>query len=154
LETLFAIRDFGIPTFWFWPNVDAGSDGVSNAVRTFREQQYPTNIRFFKNMGPEDFLRLVYNSRCIIGNSSVGIRECSYMGVPVVNIGNRQEGRERGDNVIDVPYDRCEVLKAIKQHLRNGRYYQNQLYGDGRAGMHIAQKLAEVPLRIEKRLGY
>ncbi|HEV8722673.1 MAG TPA: UDP-N-acetylglucosamine 2-epimerase [Candidatus Binatia bacterium] len=154
LETLFAIRDLGVPTFWFWPNVDAGSDGVSNAIRAFRENENPTNIHFFKNMAPEDFLRLLYNSRCIVGNSSVGIRECSYMGVPVVNIGNRQEGRERGNNVIDVAHNRCEVFRALKHHLRNGRYCQDRLYGDGKAGELIAQKLAEIPLQIEKRLTY
>jgi UDP-hydrolysing UDP-N-acetyl-D-glucosamine 2-epimerase len=154
LETLFAIRDLGTPAFWFWPNVDAGSDGVASAIRAFRENEHPTNIHFFKNMTPEDFLRLVYNSRCIVGNSSVGIRECSYMGVPVVNIGNRQDGRERGCNVIDAPHRRCQILQALKRHLQNGRYRQSHLYGDGDAGERIAQKLAEIPLRVDKRLTY
>ncbi|MBI4305028.1 MAG: UDP-N-acetylglucosamine 2-epimerase (hydrolyzing), partial [Chloroflexi bacterium] len=76
-ETLSAIRDLGIPALWFWPNVDAGSDGTSRGIRAFRETEHLANIRFFKNMPPEDFLRLVYNSRCIVGNSSVAIRECS-----------------------------------------------------------------------------
>ncbi|MDO3384247.1 UDP-N-acetylglucosamine 2-epimerase, partial [Gilvimarinus sp. SDUM040013] len=82
--TLEAIQELNIPTFWFWPNVDAGSDGTSSGIRTFRELKKPTNIRFFKNMEPNDFLRLLKNSQCLIGNSSVGIRECSYLGVPVV----------------------------------------------------------------------
>ena len=93
-ETLHAIHDLGMPTFWFWPNVDAGADGTSKGIRAFRENVSNLNIRFIKNMEPEDFLRLLVNSKCLIGNSSVGIRECSFLGVPVVNIGSRQEGRE------------------------------------------------------------
>lgn len=154
LETLHAVRDSDLPTLWFWPNVDAGSDGTSGAIRSFREIERPDNIHFFKNMAPTDFLRLIYNSRCLVGNSSVGVRESSYLGVPVVNIGSRQGGRERGSNVLDVGYDRREITQALKRHMRNGRYPQDSLYGEGQAGERIAQLLAEVPLRIEKRLTY
>lgn len=153
-ETLHAVRDSGLPTLWFWPNVDAGSDGTSNGIRTFREVEKPNNIHFFKNMMPTDFLKLIYNSRCLIGNSSVGIREASFLGVPVVNIGSRQSGRDRGRNVLDVGYDRREIAEAIRHHRRNGRYPQDTLYGDGKAGNRIADLLVEVPLRIEKRLAY
>jgi UDP-N-acetylglucosamine 2-epimerase len=153
-ETLYAVRDIGMATLWFWPNVDAGSDGTSGGIRSFREREVPTNIHFFKNMSPTDFLRLIRNSRCLIGNSSVGIRESSYLGVPVVNIGTRQAGRERDSNVINADYDRDQIAKAIQHHLGNGRYTQNLLYGDGRAGQRIAELLAEIPLRIEKRLMY
>ena len=85
-ETLHAVDQLRLPTLWFWPNPDAGSDGTSGGIRRFRELEQPENIHFFKNMAPADFLRLIYNSRCLIGNSSVGIRECSYLGVPVVNM--------------------------------------------------------------------
>jgi UDP-N-acetylglucosamine 2-epimerase len=153
-QTLQAVRDTGIPTLWFWPNVDAGSDGTSAAIRAFREQHRPDNIRFFKNMAPTDFLRLLYNSRCLIGNSSVGVRECSYLGVPVVNIGSRQDGRERGANVLDVGYDRDEATGAIAHHMRNGRYQRDTLYGDGAAGERIAARIACEPLHISKRLAY
>ncbi|MBI3949555.1 MAG: UDP-N-acetylglucosamine 2-epimerase (hydrolyzing) [Acidobacteria bacterium] len=153
-ETLYAVRDSGMPTLWFWPNVDAGSDGTSNGIRTFRELERPTNIHFFKNMSPVDFLRLLYNCRCLIGNSSTGIREGSFLGVPVVNIGSRQAGRERGRNVLDVENDRKQITEAIQYHKRNGRYPQDPLYGHGRAGERIARLLAEVPLRIGKRLTY
>jgi len=154
LETLRAVQDSGLPTLWFWPNVDAGSDGTSNGIRTFREQENPTSIHFFKNMAPSDFLRLIHNCRCLVGNSSVGIRESSFLGVPVVNIGSRQAGRERGANVLDVGYDSSEILKAIQLHRRNGRYPNDHLYGEGQAGKRIANLLAEVPLKIEKRLAY
>ena len=154
VETLHVVRDSGLPTLWFWPNVDAGSDGTSTAIRSFREQEHPDNIRFFKNMGPTDFLRLLYNSRCLVGNSSVGVRECSFLGVPVVNIGSRQAGRERGSNVLDVGYDRRETSEAIRRHLQNGRYPRDPLYGDGTAGPKIAELVATAPLRIQKRLTY
>lgn len=154
LETLSAVHELGLPTLWFWPNVDAGSDGTSNGMRSYREQHNPANIHFFKNMSPTDFLRLIYNSRCLIGNSSVGVRESSFLGVPVVNIGSRQQGRERGQNVIDVGYDKREISGAIKRHLINGRYPQDPLYGAGKADERIAHLLASSPLRIEKTLAY
>ena len=153
-ETLNAVYETGLPTLWFWPNVDAGSDGTSNGIRSFRELVQPANIHFFKNMAPADFLRLLYNCRCLVGNSSVGIRECSFLGVPVVNIGSRQSGRDRSRNVLDVGYDMQEIAEAIRHHRRNGRYTNDPLYGDGGAGQRIAELLAEVPLHIEKRLTY
>lgn len=154
VETLHAVTEIGLPTLWFWPNVDAGSDGTSNAIRSFRELHAPQNIHFFKNMQPTDFLRLLYSSRCLVGNSSVGIRECAYLGVPTVNIGTRQSGRDRGRNVIDVGYDREEIVAAIREHLGNGRCKTDPTYGHGKAGERIAELLAEQPLGIEKRLTY
>ena len=154
METLYAVRQTGMPALWFWPNVDAGSDGTSNGIRSFRELEAPTNIHFFKNMSPADFLQLIYNCRCLIGNSSVGIRESSFLGVPVVNIGSRQSGRDRGKNVIDVGHHRGEITAAIHHHFQNGRFPTDKLYGDGKAGERIADLLAEVPTRIEKRLMY
>ncbi|MBV6391434.1 MAG: UDP-N,N'-diacetylbacillosamine 2-epimerase (hydrolyzing) [Anaerolineales bacterium] len=154
LETLYAVKEIGLPTFWFWPNVDAGSDGTSKGIRMFRENERPENIHFFKNMDSQDFLRLVYNSRCIVGNSSVGIRETSFLGVPSVNIGTREAGRERGGNVLDVDYDRVQIREAIRKQVSNGRYPSDPLYGKGDAGQQIAKILAEVPLRSEKRLAY
>jgi len=153
-ETLYTVRDLGIPALWFWPNVDAGSDGTSKAIRTFRELENVPNIHFFKNMLPEDFLRLLYNCKCLVGNSSVAIRECSFLGVPAVNIGTRQDGRERGRNVIDVGYDRNAIREAVSQHLANGHYPSEHIYGDGRAGERIADFLATLPLQVEKRLTY
>ena len=154
LETLRAVRALATPAFWFWPNVDAGSDGTSNAIRAFREAERPENIHFFKNMTPVDFLRLIVNARCLVGNSSVGIRECSYLGVPVVNIGTRQAGRDRGRNVVDVGYDEGEILAAIRRQIAAPRPASDPLYGEGRAGERIAALLAEAPLSVEKRLTY
>jgi UDP-hydrolysing UDP-N-acetyl-D-glucosamine 2-epimerase len=153
-ETLFAARDSGVPVLWFWPNPDAGSDGTSTGIRAFREIERPQNIHFFKNMEPTDFLRLLVNSKCIVGNSSVGIRECSFLGVPAVNIGSRQQGRDRGKNVIDVDYDRHAIGAALAHHFSNGRCERDTLYGNGRAGARIAGALYETPLHIEKMLRY
>lgn len=154
LETLHAVKEINLPAFWFWPNVDAGSDGTSKGIRMFRENERPENIHFFKNMESEDFLRLVYNSRCIVGNSSVGIRETSFLGVPSVNIGTREAGRERGRNVLDVGYNRAQIREAIKKQLANGKYPSDPLYGGGNAGERIANILTQTPLHFEKRLNY
>ena len=153
-ETLFAIRDGNLQTLWFWPNVDAGSDGTSRGIRAFREHYSLPHVHFFKNLPPDAFLRLVYNSRCIVGNSSVAIRECEVFGVPAVNIGSRQTGRERGRNVVDVTYDRHEIMDALQRLWTLGRQASEQLYGDGKAGPRMAELLARVPLTTEKRLAY
>src|SRR6187551_66498 len=153
-ETLYAVKDFGMPVLWFWPNPDAGSDGTSKGIRVFREKEAPANFHLFRNMFPEDFLRLLCGSTAIVGNSSVAIRECSYLGVPAVNIGSRQMGRERGHNVIDVAHDRKEIADAIATHIKRGKPKRDLLYGDGKAGARIADCLAQAGLTIEKRLTY
>ena len=154
METLYAVKESGMPAFWFWPNVDAGSDGTSNGIRTFREKENPENIHFFKNMDGLDFLRLIKNSKMLIGNSSAGIREGSYLGVPVLNIGNRQQRRLRGENVTDVDYNRAEILNGIKVLDGNGRYNKSNLYGNGDSGKRIADILASVELRSSKTIRY
>jgi len=153
-ETLYAVKDSGLPVLWFWPNVDAGSDGTSKGIRVFREREDPANFHLFRNMFPEDFLRLLVHATAIVGNSSVAIRECSYLGVPAVNIGSRQQGRERGANVIDVDHDRAAIGEAIREHRRRGKSGPDHLYGDGRAGERIADCLATAELTVEKRLTY
>lgn len=153
-ESLKAISKVGLPTLWFWPNVDAGSDGTSNGIRSFRELHKPVNIHFFKNMEPTDFLKVLVNCKCLIGNSSVGIRESSFLGVPVINIGSRQNGRERGNNVIDVDYNAQEIEVAIHTQLKGERPIPSEVYGNGRAGLEIADILSTVPLTISKRLEY
>jgi len=153
-ETLYAVKPCGLPVLWFWPNVDAGSDGTSKGIRMFREREKPDNFHLFRNMFPEDFLRLLVQSTAIVGNSSVAIRECSFLGVPAVNVGSRQQGRERGGNVIDVPHDRHAIAGAIAEHCKRGRPSVDHLYGDGRAGTRIASCLATAVLSVEKRLTY
>lgn len=153
-HTLEAIEELALPTFWFWPNVDAGSDQISKGIRHFRETREMPHVYFFKNMTPEDFLKLLISARCLVGNSSVGIRETSYLGVPTVNIGSRQLGRDRGPNVIDVVHDRAAIVDAVRRQVEHGRYQRDTLYGDGGAGQRIAEILATAPLDIDKRMTY
>ena len=149
-----AVYKLNIPTFWFWPNVDAGADGASSSIRKFRENNDLKNIHFFKNMESKDFLKLLYNSKVLIGNSSVGIRECSFLGVPVVNIGTRQNRRERGRNVLDVDYQETNIFKAIKKQLVATERSKDYIYGKGNSGSKIAEVLANVKLRSYKELTY
>ena len=132
----------------------AGSDNTSKAIRGFRERHDLPNVHFYRNLTPLDFLSILLSSDCIVGNSSAGIRECAYLGVPAVNIGNRQRGRDRGGNVIDVDYDRNAIIHAIEQCRSNGRQERDLLYGDGTAGPKIAEALATATLSIEKMLPY
>jgi len=154
METLKAVSELNIPTFWFWPNVDAGADGTSSGIRTFRELKRPENIHFFKNMEPHDFLRLLRNTKCLIGNSSVGIRECSYLGTPVVNIGSRQNRRLRGTNVVDVEYNKNEIKAAILERVKCNDIKKEEIYGDGNSGERIAEILAMVTLKFHKTIVY
>lgn len=154
-ETLEAVRDLDIPVLWFWPNVDAGSDGTSKGIRSFREEYKPKHMHFFKNMDGKDFLKLLINSKCLVGNSSVGIRECSFLGVPVVNIGSRQSGRDHGKNIIDVGYDRDEIRSAIaKCRERGGLFVSEHIYGDGFSGEKIADILSDFSFSVDKKLAY
>lgn len=152
LATLRAIAELKIPSIWFWPNVDAGSDGVSKGIRVFREQNHVPFIHFFKNLAPEDFLYLLHRCACVVGNSSVAIREGSYLGTPAVNIGGRQQGRDRGSNVMDVVHDKKAIQRATEKQLSHGRYPSSELYGKGDAGKRIAEILGQVELRVEKSL--
>ena len=151
-ETLLALDDLKMPTIMLWPNVDAGSEDISSGMRTFREKRQPTYVRFYKNFPIDTYVRLMLSCSCVVGNSSAPIREGAFLGAPAVNIGTRQEGRDRGSNVIDVGYDRREIAEAIAKQVAHGRYPSNPLYGDGEAGGRIADLLARVPLKAQKRL--
>lgn len=153
-ETLQAIEALQIPTLWFWPNVDAGADGTSTGIRAFREKNKINHVHFFKNMEGEDFLNLLNHANCLIGNSSVGIRECAFLGVPTVNIGSRQNKRERGKNVIDVGYNKTEITDAILKLIKEGKKESSMVYGGGDAGNKIASLLEVLPLQFHKTIMY
>lgn len=143
LETLEALAEVKIPVLYFWPNMDAGSDGTAGAIRSFRERNDLPSFHFFKNMSPTDFLVLLLGAQALVGNSSVGIRECAYLGVPVVNVGSRQDNRERGRNVIDVDYRAGEILGALRTQLDRGRYTRDAVYGAGTSGTQIAEHIRD-----------
>jgi UDP-N-acetylglucosamine 2-epimerase len=134
--------------------MDAGSDGIAKGIRMFRELREPDYIRFFKSVPFAEYAKLLYNCRCLIGNSSSGIREGAFLGTPVVNIGSRQNGRDRGLNVMDTPYDRQAIKQTILKQLSNGRYPSDDLYGNGKAGHKISEILATVDLKIQKTIAY
>lgn len=152
--TLRAVQKINKPTLWFWPNVDAGADGTSSGIRSFREKYKMENVHFFKNMEGDDFLNLLNNSLCLVGNSSVGIRECAYLGVPVVNIGSRQNRRDQGENVVDVSYDENDIINAVENILKNNSRKTSNVYGGGDAGEKIAKLLKELPLQFHKTITY
>jgi UDP-hydrolysing UDP-N-acetyl-D-glucosamine 2-epimerase len=148
IETLAGCAQVNIPRIVFWPGQDAGMAGSSKAIRTWKER-HPTQIwRTVRNLPPNRFLKLLTQAAVLIGNSSAGIRESSYLGVPVVNVGHRQYGRERARNVMDVPYVRESIQDAIQEQLSHGRYPSSTLYGSGDAGTKIAEILAHVSARI------
>ena len=153
-ETLFALHELKMPTVMLWPNVDAGSEDISRGMRKFREKYKPEYIRFYKNFPVETYLRLMRSAACLVGNSSASIREGAFVGTPAVNIGSRQDGRERGPNVIDVVPERSAIVAAIRRQITHGPYEPAYLYGDGRAGNRIADVLATSPLHVQKRIQY
>jgi UDP-hydrolysing UDP-N-acetyl-D-glucosamine 2-epimerase len=153
-ETLEALDELRMPTIMLWPNVDAGSEDISTGMRTFREKRRPEYIRFYKNFPIETYVRLMLLCACAVGNSSAPIREGAFLGVPAVNIGTRQTGRDRGPNVLDVPYARAAIVDGVRRQLAHGRYPADALYGDGKAGGRIADVLARAPLSVQKRLSF
>lgn len=144
----------GMQVVWLWPNVDAGSDDVAKGLRVYRERHNPDYLGLVRNFAVEDYARLLNSAACIVGNSSSGLREGAFLGTPCVNIGSRQRGRERADNVIDVPHDAEAIRGAIERQLANGRYPRSAMFGDGDAGKRIADILADAPLSLEKTLNY
>ncbi len=153
-ETLAAVKAMGMQTVWLWPNVDAGSDEISKGLRMFRENEKPDWVHFYRNFSVEHYAQLIGNCACLIGNSSSGIREGSFLGVPAVNIGTRQANREQAGNCINAGYNREEIEAAVRRHIDNGQYPSDTLYGDGNAGQRIADILANVDFNIQKKLMY
>ncbi len=153
-ETLDAVDRIGMQTIWLWPNVDAGSDDVSKGLRMFREQNADANIHFYRNFAAEDYACLLNNAACIVGNSSSGLREGAFLGVPAVNVGTRQQGRERGPNVADAGHDAGAIESAVRGQIAHGRYPASSLFGDGQAGQRVANVLADAAITVQKRLAY
>jgi len=152
--TLEAVEQVAVPALVFWPNADAGSEDVARGIRRFREQHDDSRFHFFKNLPAEAYIRLMMRTACLIGNSSSAIREGAFIGTPSVNIGSRQDRRQRGSNVIDVRHDRAAIAAAIRRQIDHGSYPSEPIYGDGKAGGRIADVLAACDLRVGKRITY
>jgi UDP-hydrolysing UDP-N-acetyl-D-glucosamine 2-epimerase len=153
-ETLKAVQALDLPAVVLWPNADAGAEHIAGGIRAFREHEDDSKLHFFKNLPTADYVRLMRKTACLVGNSSSAIREGSFIGTPGVNIGPRQEGRQRGSNVLDVGYDRAEIVDAVRRQLEQGPYEHEPIYGDGRAGVRIADILADNEFSIVKRMTY
>ena len=151
-ETLEAVAEIGMQALVFWPNADAGSEDVAKGIRRFRELGRAHGFHFFRNLPPDTFVRLMGHCACMVGNSSAAIREGSFLGTPAVTVGTRQQNRERGQNVLEVPHERALVVEAIRTQLAHGPYPRSTLFGDGTAGRQVAEVLARVRPEVQKQL--
>ncbi len=145
------ISDSDIPTVWFWPNSDPGNEKITKEIRAKREAGHLNNCLFVKTLNPNVFLSLLSKANCLIGNSSAGIRESNFLGLPVINIGRRQEGRERGENVIDWDFTSDEDLLTLLTEFPKKQFSSGFVYGSGEAGSTIGKSLMEVNLISHKR---
>jgi len=150
-ELLAVVHSLGMQALWFWPNADVGSEEISRTLRVFHDQTGEHHIRFMRYLPPRSFISLLARARLLIGNSSAGIKECSYLGVPVVNIGTRQRGRQRAGNVLDVADESGAIRAAIEEQLAVGRYAPSELYRADGTARNIATTLASAPLYTEKQ---
>ncbi len=153
-ETLSAVLKTNIPAIVLWPNADAGSEEVSRGIRKFREKHYDAPFHYIKNLAPEVYMPLMKRTKCLVGNSSSGIREGAFIGTPVVNVGSRQRNRERGKNVIDCSPNCDAIYDAIQDRLKKGAFPSDKVYGDGKSGKRVANILAETSLSITKTITY
>jgi len=158
-ETLSAIIELSYPTILIYPNSDAGGRSMIEVIKQYEGHPF---IKTFKSLPHKEYLSLMKVASAIVGNSSSGIIDAPYLGLPAVNIGIRQEGRERGKNVIDVKHDKPEIIRAIKQCLTDKQFLdevkkRENPYGDGKTGPRIATILSEVVITsqlLQKRITY
>jgi len=129
--------------FWFWPNPDHGTNLISKAIRVARENSRLGNVRYVINVEPEVFISLALKSTVLVGNSSFGIREASFIGLPVVNLGNRQRGRQKAENVaeLDMVTNLQGFEEVLTERIGQGRFAKSNLYGDGNAGANSAREI-------------
>ena len=147
-----AMHELGYQTLWFWPNFDAGSEEyIAKELRIFNDQVKDHRIRFMRYIHPRQYLTLLRDAKCLVGNSSAGIKECSYLGTPVVNIGTRQNKRLRTQNVVDVKEDKKVIQQAIQAQIKRGRMKPSLLYYRPGTGKNIARVLATARVKIQKQ---
>ena len=151
--TLKVVASLGLPTIWFWPNPDAGTGEMADSLRFMRERhpELTAHMRFITNVPAEDFVALLAHTACLVGNSSAGIKECSFLGTPVVNIGARQQGRLSAEHAMHVGYDAEEIGAAVATQLAHGRYEPSHLYYKPNASQSIVDALASATLYTQKR---
>lgn len=151
---LSAAVDSGLQILAFAPNSDAGSQHIRARLAAFADHP---DLRFLTHVPRSGYLDLLANVDVMIGNSSSGIIEAASFGTPVVNVGNRQAGRDRNANTIDVPVDAEAIRTAIAQALAHGRHDIRNIYGDGHAAPRIRDLARDLPLGpdlLNKMLAY
>jgi UDP-hydrolysing UDP-N-acetyl-D-glucosamine 2-epimerase len=153
-ELLLALQAIQLPAVLLWPNIDAGSDHISKAIRIFRDQEAPGWLRTLTNLKPDEYLKVLRAAACAVGNSSSFVRDASYFGTPVVLVGDRQEGRESDVHVVRAAAETEAIVEAIRRQLRHGRYAPSTLYGDGNVSARIAESLRRIIPYRQKRLHY
>ncbi len=151
LET---VRRLNIQTVLLWPNIDAGSDLVSQAIRRFREFHHEFPLHAYKNLPPDVYIPLLNHAACCIGNSSSFVRETSFFGTPVVLVGSRQDGREWSPSVVRVEPVQTEIESATHSQLAHGRYEASDLYGGPGVSGRIATQVAKLTPYAQKQLHY
>jgi UDP-hydrolysing UDP-N-acetyl-D-glucosamine 2-epimerase len=128
--------------FWFWPNPDFGTGVISKRLRQAREKNSLSNVHFVINTSPDTFVKLAIGASMMIGNSSFGIRESSFIGLPVVNLGFRQNNRQRATNVVDILEPSRKELERVIDKNFGQRFTKSEMYGNGKAGITAAQIIA------------
>lgn len=145
------LKEFNLQTIILYPNNDPGSDLIIKEIKTY--EGFPI-FKVFKNLDRKIYLSLLKNIDLLIGNSSGGIIESPIFHLPVVNIGDRNRGRETGENVINVPYEYSEIVNAINKGLsENFKHFCKNVknpYGDGKTAERIVKTLED--LQIDKKL--
>ena len=151
--TLRAVAGLGLPAIWIWPNPDAGTGEIADRLRHFREhgEAHAAPMRFITDVPVDEFIALLKRTACVVGNSSAGIKECSYLGTPVVNIGGRQQGRLHADNVVHTGYDADAIATAARAQIAHGRYPASTIYFREGTSQTIVDVLSRIELYTQKR---
>lgn len=153
-QLLEALHQLQTPTVWIWPNIDAGADDISKALRVYREHHDARWLHLVKNLDPVTFQKCLKVTACAIGNSSSFVRDSTFSGTPVVLVGDRQTGREHGENLVSVPVETARIVEATRAQLSRGRHEPSVLYGDGRASERIVEQLKRFEPYPQKLLSY
>ncbi|THB65930.1 MAG: UDP-N-acetylglucosamine 2-epimerase (hydrolyzing) [Gammaproteobacteria bacterium] len=152
LQALLEFKDY--QKVVLWPNADAGGEDVSKGIRVFRENNMSENFHFYKNFSPEDYIRVLANASCAVGNSSSFLREGSFLGMPAVVVGDRQNNREHGENVAFANYERTDIISKLQGQLGHGKHEPSDLFGKGNAGQLIAEIIPSLKPTVLKPITY
>ncbi len=139
-----AIEKSGIQAVYLMPNSDAGGGLIRKRLQCLEEN---SGFKVYTHLSREKFISWMAAVDVMVGNSSSGIIEAASFGLPVINIGDRQRGRARNINVIDVPVKEKEIFEAISKSILKGRMSgMHNIYGDGHSGERIVGLLKTLPL--------